>query len=63
VLKDRRAGAPPLVALTMFDRRTRRYEDDYTLGRLTKGETEWEQLKPAERPGWAHSFKQLEMDV
>jgi hypothetical protein len=63
VLKDRRAGAPPLVALTMFDRRTRRYEDDYTLGRLTKGETEWEQLKLAERPGWATSFKQLEMDV
>lgn len=63
VLKDRRAGAPPFVALTMFDKRTRRYEDHYSLGRLTKGGTEWEQCKPAERPGWANSFKQLEMDV
>jgi hypothetical protein len=34
VLKDRRAGAPPFVALTMFDKRTRRYDDTYTLGRL-----------------------------
>lgn len=63
VLKDRRAGAPPFVALTMFDKRTRRYEDTYTLGRLTKGGTEWEQVKAGDRPGWANSFKQLELDV
>lgn len=63
VLKDRRAGAPPFVALTHFDRRTRRYEEHYTLGRLTKGNTEWEQIKPADRPGWANGFKQMELDV
>lgn len=63
VLKDRRAGAQPFVALTMFDRRTRRYADDYTLGRMVKGGTDWEQIKPADRPGWASSFRQLELDV
>jgi len=63
VLKDRRAGAPPFVALTMFDRRTRRYEDTYSLGRLIKGGTEWEQIKPGDRPGWANGFKQMELDV
>jgi hypothetical protein len=63
VLKDRRAGAPPFVALTMFDRRTRRYEDTYSLGRMTKGGTEWEEIKPSDRPGWATGFKQMELDV
>jgi hypothetical protein len=42
--------------------RTRRYEDTYTLGRLVKGGTEWEQIKLADRPGWASGFKQMEMD-
>lgn len=63
VLKDRRAGAPPFVALTMFDKRTRRYDDAYTLGRMTKGGTEWEPIKPADRPGWAHGHTQLEKEV
>lgn len=63
ILKDRRAGAPPFVALTMFDKRTRRYDDEYTLGRLIKGGTEWEQIKPSDRPGWANGHKQMEMDV
>lgn len=63
VLKDRRAGTTGLVALTYFDRRTRTYSDKYTLGRLVKGGTDWEQLKILDRPGWAHGHSQLEMDV
>lgn len=63
VLKDRRAGAPPFVALTYFDKRTRRYDDHYTLGRMTKGGTEWEQIKAGDRPGWAIGHKQMEMEV
>ncbi len=63
VLKDRRAGTTGLVALTYFDRRTRTYDDLYTLGRLTKGGTEWEPLKLAERPSWATGHRQMEMEV
>jgi hypothetical protein len=63
ILKDRRAGAPPFVAVQMFDKRTRRYDDSYTLGRLIKGGTEWEQIKPADRPGWANGHAQMELDV
>lgn len=62
VLKDRRAGATPLVALTMYDRRTRSYEDKYSLGRLIKGGTEWEQLKPGEDPSWARCNRQMELE-
>lgn len=62
-LKDRRAGAVPLVALCMFDKRTRAYEDTYTLGRLTKGRTAWEQLKQLEVPSWARCYRQLELEV
>jgi hypothetical protein len=61
--KDRRAGRSGLVALTWFDKRTKTYADEYTLGRLIKGGTEWEQLKPADQPSWARGHKQLEMDV
>lgn len=63
VLKDRRSGGDGLVAMTYFDRRTRNYSDEYTLGRLTKGGTEWEQLKPADRPGWARGHRQLELEL
>lgn len=63
VLKDRRAGRPPFVAMTMFDKRTRRYEDSYALGRLIKGGTDWEQIKPAETPGWATCHRQMEMQL
>lgn len=62
-LKDRRAGAVPLVALTMYDKRTRTYEETYSLGRLTKGRTAWEQLKQLEAPGWARCYRQLELGV
>jgi hypothetical protein len=60
VLKDRRAGAPNLVALTQFDRRTKGYLDTYSLGRLAKGGTEWEQLNPGDQPSWAKHFKHTE---
>jgi len=63
VLKDRRAGAPPFVALTHFDKRTRRYEDRYTLGRLNRSRTEWEQIDINDRPGWASGHKQLVLEV
>lgn len=63
VLKDRRSGPSPVTALTMYDKRTCRYEDEYTLGRLTKGRTAWEQVKLAERPSWARGYRQLELDV
>jgi hypothetical protein len=63
VLKDRRAGAPPFVAVQMFDKRTRRYADEYSLGWLKKGGTEWEPIKPSDRPGWATGHKQMELDV
>lgn len=63
VLKDRRAGAPPFVALTHFDRRTRRYEANYTLGRVIKSGTEWDPLKPGDAPSWATCHRQLELEL
>jgi hypothetical protein len=57
VLKDRRAGAPRMVALVNFDKRRRCYEPHYTLGRLTKGSTEWEQVPYDEKPTWAHHHR------
>ncbi len=62
VLKDRRAGAPPYVALQFFDRRTRTYEHDYVLGRLLKGNTDWEPVKPGDQPSWARGHRQLELE-
>lgn len=63
VIKDRRAGATGLVALTQFDRRTRTYDEGYTLGRLIKGGTEWEQLNAGDRPGWANGHRQQELPL
>lgn len=60
VLKDRRGGAPNLVALTQFDRRTKGYCSTYTLGKLVKGGSEWEPLTPADKPGWAIHHRSLE---
>lgn len=61
VLKDRRGGAPNLVALMHFDRRTKGYNDSYTLGKLSRNGTEWEQLSPGDKPGWAHHHKTMEV--
>lgn len=59
VLKDRRAGATGLVAVTNFDRRTKVYRDNYTLGRLTKGGTEWEELAMTDVPTWARNHRAI----
>jgi hypothetical protein len=60
VLKDRRSGAPPFVALTNFDRRVKGYQKHYTLGRLTKGGSDWEPLSIADKPDWAVHHKPLD---
>lgn len=51
VLKDRRAGAPRVVAVADFDRRTKSYAGRYTIGRISSGT--WEQLPLNDVPGWA----------
>lgn len=51
VLKDRRAGAPGLVACVNFDRRLKSYANAYTLGRVTG--SKWEPLKAMAAPSWA----------
>lgn len=60
VLKDRRAGATGLIALTNFDLRSRSYRDAYTLGRSQKGGAEWEAIRPHDRPNWAKHHKDIE---
>lgn len=60
VLKDRRAGAAPFVALTMFDRRKKSYEPKYTLGTLGRNGTEWEPVPFHDKPSWAKSHCELE---
>lgn len=62
VNKDRRAGAPPYVALQFFDRRSRTYKEDYVLGRLVKGDTDWEPVPPGDQPSWARGHRQLELE-
>jgi hypothetical protein len=63
VVKDRREGNDNLAALTWYDTRSRTYADHYTLGRLTKGCTEWEQLSPADIPRWAIRHRQIEIEM
>lgn len=60
VVKDRRAGTTGHVALVNFDLRSRNYRPEYTLGRLAKGGTEWEPIKPTDRPRWAHHHQDME---
>jgi replicative DNA helicase len=62
VVKDRRAGAPPFVALQNFDIRTRSYDDDYVIGRLKNNGTDWEPVKEGDQPPWARSHKQLVLE-
>jgi hypothetical protein len=59
VLKDRRAGAPPFVAVTNFNRCTKSYEPTYTLGRLAKGGADWEQIAFDDRPSWAKHHRPI----
>lgn len=63
VVKDRRGGKDNLAALTYFDTRFRTYSQRYTLGRLVKGDTEWEALAPGDVPRWARGHHQLELAV
>lgn len=55
VLKDRRAGAPRLVAVEDFDRRTRAYQDNYTLGRVDG--SRWTEIETSAMPSWAKRCK------
>jgi hypothetical protein len=52
VPKDRVGGATGLVALCTFDRGLRRYDDLYTLGRMSADGTEFEPLE-SDIPRWA----------
>ncbi len=60
VLKDRRDGASPFVAVMNFDRRTKSYASTYTLGKLTKGGSDWEPLPEFDKPDWATGHRALE---
>jgi hypothetical protein len=60
ILKDRRAGAPPFVALTWFDVRTKTYRDEYTLG-LAHGR-EWKDLSQLDAPPWARHHRAIAKD-
>jgi replicative DNA helicase len=60
ILKDRRAGAPRLVALCSFDKRTGGYADAYSLGKFGKGGATWEELELGDRPSWARHCRSME---
>ena len=60
VLKDRRSGASPFVAVSNFDRRTKSYASTYTLGKLTKGGSDWEPLPFNDKPEWASGHRALD---
>ena len=54
ILKHRRSGKCPLVAVMNFDVRTKLYQPSYSLGRSAQGGTKWEPLKPGDSvPFWA----------
>lgn len=55
VAKDRMDGLRPYVALMFFNERNGRYDDSYTLGRLSFTGDEWSELAETERPRWART--------
>lgn len=57
VLKDRRAGISPYVALVNFDIRTKSYCGDYTLGRAAG--RKWDEVKLGSVPSWARGHRPL----
>jgi len=59
VLKDRRSGSSPFVAVVNFDRRSKSYDDTYSLGRIKSGK--WDPLKVGEAPSWARSHRPMDM--
>lgn len=60
VLKDRRAGISPYVALVNFDIRTKTYQQDYTLGRASG--RKWDEVKLGSVPSWARGHRALTKD-
>lgn len=62
ISKDRRSGAPNLIALSSFDRRIRSYAEHYALGRASKS-GEWEQINPGDVPSWAHHHRAVEVST
>lgn len=61
VAKDRVSGATGLVALCVFDRRSRMYHPTYSLGRIVDGGTKFEPLKLAQIPRWAKHAVPMEL--
>lgn len=57
ILKDRRSGAPGLVAVQMYDRRAKAYRPEYTLGRING--QQWEAIDLNDRPRWAVNHKPM----
>ncbi len=62
ILKDRRGGETGHCALAQYNKKTRSYESSYSLGRLVKMGTEWEQVKVGDAPTWAKHHQHMEMD-
>jgi hypothetical protein len=57
IAKDRRTGAPGVVALSFYDKRFRVYEQEYTLGRVASGK--WEAFGTHDAPSWARGHRPL----
>jgi replicative DNA helicase len=58
IRKDRLEGAPRMVALMMFNKITKTYSREYTLGRL-RGLTKWEEVPLTDAPSWATHHRAL----
>lgn len=57
--KDRHGGATHMIACVDFDRRSRKYASNYTLGRQTKSGDKFEPLNMGEIPFWATRHQPL----
>ncbi len=60
ILKDRRGGETGHCGLVQYNKKTRGYESNYSLGRLTKMGTEWEQVGLGDAPSWAKHHQHTE---
>lgn len=54
VLKDRRGGASPYVAVAQYDIRTKGYEPKYSLGKISG--QEWTPIELHDKPRWAEHY-------
>lgn len=59
VVKDRRGGNTNYTALTYYNMLTRSYQRSYTLGRVIKGNTDWEEIPTDRIPTWAKNHKSI----